>query len=272
MTEKINIDIIILSYAKSDELKQTTIDTINTLIESENPDKISFNILVIESNKNLKPYQFEHTTTLYTDVPFGYNRYMNIGIKATSNPYVCLCNNDLIFHRGWASAILEQMALDADLLSVNPYCEIAHSATIPADGSNIISTIPGILVGWCLFFKREMLKVTGYFDERFIFWYADNDYGNTMEKHRIKHALVTSSKVTHIGSQSHFILNDAERFEYTYGQYLYYDLKWIGKNPLSYFFKRSLLPVFRYLFMGRDHSKTRRFGFRALARLYGGIK
>src|SRR6202012_5956626 len=172
-----------------------------------------------ESNKSLKPHQFTHTTTIYPDEPFGYNRYMNIGITATSNPYICLCNNDLIFHKGWASNILNQMELDRELLSVNPYCDNYHKRGIEANGQNIISTVNGVLIGWCIFFKREILNVTGYLDEKFEFWYADNDYGNTMKKHAIKHALVTSSRVTHIGSKTHSTLTDKDLFEYTYGQY-----------------------------------------------------
>src|ERR1700749_4974158 len=101
-----HIDIIILSYAKDEKLKALTEQTIATLLDSEDPEHIKFDVLVIESDKSLRPYQYPGTQTIYPDETFGYNKYMNIGIKATGNEYVCLCNNDLVFHKGWAGAIL----------------------------------------------------------------------------------------------------------------------------------------------------------------------
>jgi GT2 family glycosyltransferase len=268
----VGIDIIILSYAKDKSLLALSCQTINTLVYSEDSQEISFNIIVIESNKSLKPFQYEHTTTIYTDEPFGYNRYMNIGIKASSNPYICICNNDLQFYKGWASQILRQMSIDKDLMSVNPYCEISHKKGIEDNGQNVVSTVNGILIGWCIFFKREILNITGYLDEKFKFWYADNDYGNTMAKFNIKHALVTSSKVTHLGSKTHSILSEGELFEYTYGQFLYYDLKWNNKSALSYHFKSTLLPAFKYFYLNRLRSKRFMLLCRLFSKLYGGLR
>src|ERR1700761_8999095 len=118
-----NIDIIILSYAKSDLLKQMTIDAINSLETSENSEKIIFNTVVLESNKALKPFQYPRTTTIYPEEAFGYNKYLNIGIQMTHNSYVCLCNNDLIFHKNWATEILEAFDQHPELSSANPYSE-----------------------------------------------------------------------------------------------------------------------------------------------------
>ena len=119
----IEIDIIILSYAKNGMLKQLTEQTISTLLVSEDPAQIHFNIIVIESNKNLAPFQFENTKTIYPKEKFNFNKYLNIGISLTSKKYTCLCNNDLIFHKNWASEILKEFARYPTLLSANPYCE-----------------------------------------------------------------------------------------------------------------------------------------------------
>ena len=105
MEEKVSIDVVILSYAKNDYLKGLTDQTIATLMDSEDPAKIYFNVIVIESDKKLQPYQFENSTTIYPVEKFGFNKYLNIGIKETSNKYICLANNDLIFHKGWATAM-----------------------------------------------------------------------------------------------------------------------------------------------------------------------
>ena len=93
------IDIIMLSYSHNEELKQMTENAIRSLIDSEDANKIKFNIILIESEKKLKPYQYPNTTTIYPNQVFGYHRYMNVGIRMTKARYVCLCNNDLYFHK-----------------------------------------------------------------------------------------------------------------------------------------------------------------------------
>ena len=272
MASPTDIDIIILSYAKNEELKALTEQTIETLFASEDPTEIHFNIIVIESNRQLNNYQFPHTRTIYPTEKFGYNRYANIGLKAGNGPYACLCNNDLVFHKGWATAILKQMDMDKDLESVSPYCEITHTRSIPDDGRNVISTTNGILIGWCIFFKRKILDTIGYFDEHFEFWFADNDYGNTLAKHHIKHALVTSSKVTHLGSKTHATLSENELFEKTYGQFLYFDAKWNKRFFLATWLKGLLMPGFRYFFIRRNANGFHLFGFKIVSKLYGGIR
>src|ERR1700761_6399027 len=123
---KTQIDIIILSYAKNEYLKGLTAQTIETLLASEDPEKIQFNVLVIESEKTLKPYQFPNSSTIYPDQKFGFHKYLNIGIKTTDSPFVCLCNNDLIFHKNWATEMLNAMDNDPTILSAVPYCPNFH--------------------------------------------------------------------------------------------------------------------------------------------------
>jgi len=232
-----NIDIIILSYAKTEELKQTTLNCIESLLASENPEEIVFETLIIESNKQMQPYQYPGTKTIYPDTAFGYNKYLNIGISLTNNAYVCLCNNDLIFHRSWASEILKAFANHPEIASVNPFCEnFGYDERILND-ENVIRqdknwSINGILTGWCIFVKRSVLTRIGPLDEQFVFWYADNDYNLTLRKHAIKHALVKSSLVTHLACQSHDLLLD-KKDKLTTGQRAIFEKKWHKKSLLK---------------------------------------
>lgn len=234
MHKSVEIDIIILSYAKNEELKKLTEQAIRTLIDSENPQEIKFNAVVIESNKLLKPFQFENSLTLYPDTEFGFNKYLNIGIKATDNPYICLCNNDLIFHKNWASEILKIMHQYPQIESANPFCDdFRYSFHINYNRAFVIGKpvnfFKGALTGWCIFLKREIFKTMGLLDERFCFWYADRDYGKTLLKYKIKHALVLNSVVTHLGNKSHGTLSDNRFSKLTYGQQYIYEDKW-GKD------------------------------------------
>lgn len=232
----IEIDIIILSYASSEELKKITTDGIDSLARSENPQHIKFNIVVIESNKEMKPYQYPDSKTVYPWQTFGYHRYMNIGIGMTRSKYVCICNNDLIFHEGWASEILRSFETDPELGSACPACSIHH----PEHGIALNSglhygyEVRTELVGWCIFFKREILKKTGKLDPAFKFWFADNDYGNTLKKHHIKHALVTSSIVDHLESRTLKTRSATEQLKLTSRERFYYEYKWEGRSYFSY--------------------------------------
>lgn len=237
-----NIDIIILSYAKTDELKQITLDCVESLLSSEKSGNIVFEALVIESNKKMSPYQYPGTKTIYPDEVFGYNKYMNIGINMTHNAYVCMCNNDLIFHEGWATEILKAFKQYPSIASANPYSENFDYDIRIKNGGNVIRRdktlyMDGVLTGWCIFVKRDIFKKIGLLDEQFTFWYADSDYDFTLRKHGIKHALIKSSLVTHLFCQSHDLLAN-RKDELTTGQKAIFEKKWHEKNIVKRAFRK----------------------------------
>lgn len=227
MEQPIEIDIIILSYAHSDELKKITQNCIGSLIISESSSEIRFNIVVIESEKSLNSFQYENTTTLYPETEFGYHRYMNIGIQLTSSPYVCICNNDLIFHENWATNMLNAFNRYG-LVSGSPACGIYHpGAGFPLDGNvHLGYRVRFEIAGWCLFFKRDILKLTGLLDPNLRFWFADNDYANTLWFLKLRHGLVTSSRVDHLESQTINGQTSERRQELTHGEITYSQKKW----------------------------------------------
>jgi GT2 family glycosyltransferase len=230
------IDIVILSYAGTDTLKKITSQCVESLLHSENPAEIEFNVIVIESMKSLKPFQYPGTKTIYPRRKFGYHRYMNIGIEMSGNPYVCICNNDLIFYPRWASEILKAFEKDASLMSASPACTVHHPAMgFELDSGNYYGyEVRKELIGWCILFKRSILKTTGKLDPGFKFWFADNDYSNTLKKHGIKHALITSSHVDHLESRTLKTKNDVEQRELTSRERFYYEYKWEGRSYFSY--------------------------------------
>ncbi|GAB3927680.1 glycosyltransferase family 2 protein [Mucilaginibacter myungsuensis] len=232
-----NIDIIILSYAKTEQLKQMTQDGINSLFASEDKGEIKFNVVVIESEKKLGNYQYPGTKTIYPDVSFGYNKYLNIGIRATNSRYVCLSNNDLIYHPGWATAMLKAFAEHPQLASANPYSENFDYDERIKTGPDVAwrhktMAMNGVLTGWCIFVKRDTLQKIGELDEQFTFWYADNDYDLTLRKHKLRHALIKPSLVTHLFCQSHDLLDDRHE-EMTSGQRAVFEHKWANRSVLK---------------------------------------
>ena len=232
----IEIDVIVLSFAKDEILRKVTADCVSSLFASEDKNEILFHCVVLESNRNLSPLQYEHTTTLYPKKKFGFNTYVNIGLRATRSPYVVIANNDLYFHQGWATEILRVMNADPSVVSASPVCTYHHPAFgIPLHSGNY----PGYeirkeIAGWCILLKREILDTIGFFDEKFRFWYADYDYANNLKAHHLKHVLISSSVVDHLDGRTTKELSKPKHFDFTLVSKLYYEYKWIHKNKLTY--------------------------------------
>ncbi|KQR72694.1 glycosyltransferase family 2 protein [Pedobacter sp. Leaf176] len=232
-----NIDVIILSYAKNSALKKLTEQTIASCVNSENPGEISFNIVVIESYRELEPFQFEHSTTIYPTAKFGFHRYLNIGIRNTAHDYICFCNNDLIFHKHWATEILNAMKQNPGLQCCNTFCDNFHQDKAHYYNGNINYGYENGLffTGWCFLVKRSIFDITGFFDEKFEFWFSDDDFRLTLKKKNLANALVIKSKVTHLRSET---LNKADKKKQKRLQYsslAYYKFKWQHHNPLKYY-------------------------------------
>lgn len=237
------IDVVILSFAKNAELRAMTETCLNTLLASEFPDEIVFDVIVVESNNQAPEYSQKGVRTLYLPGPFNYHRYMNEGIKRTAGVFVAICNNDLYFHPRWASELLKAFENDPQLISTSPACSLHH----PDNGFALNSGIyPGYRVlkeisGWCLVFRRSMLETTGMLDERFYFWYADDDYARTLEKNSLKHALVTSSVVDHLESKTLKTHNSAKQRLMTKRAKYDFQEKWSNKGKFYFFRKRAKL-------------------------------
>jgi len=234
------IDIIFLSNARTPELRKITEDALTSLKHSEDASAICFNIFVIESaseNKN----QYQGTTTIFPNIAFGYHRYMNIGLRAGTAPLVCMCNNDLVFHPGWASALLNAFNNDPTLMSASPYCGFFHGKRLTNPDQTVIAGYQnGIHVaGWCLFARRSIFPIVGPLDERFEFWYCDDDYRKTLEKHHLKHALVTNARVDHLGSRTLDNEPDSTRKDrMTRHQALLFHYKWGHRSWILYRLKQ----------------------------------
>lgn len=198
------IDVVIISWAKDDALLQVTKDGLNSLFKSE--DEVAFHVYIVESNKDIRyedmeEYQMKwmHSIqTIHTDLPFGYHRYLNLGRRAGSSPYVVLCNSDLTYEKGWANEIIRAMDFDPEYLSASPWCPQTQGPN-----SHLVDQIfegyrvRGELAGWCIFQQRSIYDQINELDEQFEFWYCDNDYAIQIEQAGIKHCLVCNSIVNH---------------------------------------------------------------------------
>lgn len=222
-----NIDVVIVSYAKNENLKKETIDCLTSLFESE--EEIEFYPYIVESNKKVD-YSNIHPNIkmIYPDVEFGYHRYLNIGRKEGKSEYVCLCNNDLVFNKKWATNILKVISNKSDVMSASPYSENPHKTKMKLKpmGVDYGYRVRRHLAGWCIFQKRKIYDIIGDLDERYVFWYCDNDYAETIKRKGIKHAFVKNSIVEHVESKTLNTMNSKTRLELTKKQIKIFKDKW----------------------------------------------
>lgn len=222
---KKSVDIVIISAANNNLLRAETEKAIDSLHKSESD--VRFCVYVIESNHKVS-YKGDAVKTVHPTESFGYHKYLNIGRKLGSSEFVCLCNNDLVFESGWASAIIESMQADPQLLSASPYCRHSHPhyGIEPNSGNIQGYQVRKLIPGWCIFQRRSIYKIIGDLDEQFIFWYADNDYSETIKHHNIKHQLITSAIVNHHTSRTLRTRPTPERRALTHAQKRLFNAKW----------------------------------------------
>lgn len=191
-----NLDVVILSFAKNDALKNITESCIKSLFESET--EINFNVWVYESESSLKPYQYPGTETIYLDEKFNYNRFMNYGFQKGTADYVAFCNNDLIFTKDWANNLLKTMQAhkinSASPLDSLYYSELANQGIIKG------YEVGKIVAGWCIVVNRKFFENLGGFNDYVRFYCSDNVYAEQLKRKGEMHALITNSIVNHLGN------------------------------------------------------------------------
>lgn len=232
------VDVVIISWAKTEELHQITKNGLDTLFNStfQYVAPITFHVYIVESNPDVNydeynQYKWMHScTTIHPNEEFGYHKYLNIGRRAGKSPYVALCNSDLTYEKGWASEIIKCMEQHPDILSASPWCPQTQGSNQPHIGNAYEGyRVRGELAGWCIFQQRKIYDKLGDLDERFTFWYCDNDYSMELQKHKIRHVLIPSSVVNHheknLGKTGE-TMSEEKKAEITFGQTKIFESKW----------------------------------------------
>lgn len=238
-----NVDIVIVSWARTPELLEVTKKGLDSLFQSA-INQVAFHVYVVESNPEIRyedmpDYQrkwMHSIKTIHPIEPFGYHRYLNIGRRAGTSPYVALCNNDLTFERGWAEEILNLMETHPRFLSASPWCPQTQGSNSEVRGKIYEGyRIRGELAGWCIFQQRSIYDIIGDLNEGVDFWYSDNIYVDQLKLKGIAHGLVCNSVVNHhernLGKTGSS-LSDGEQIKITRGEHPKY-VKALNKLKLE---------------------------------------
>jgi len=229
------INAIILSNTKTVKYHDMVNRCIDTMISST-PNH-TFKVFLFESNHEAKAngwtFNQPEVETIVPDEAFNFNRFYNLGLEKCTAEYVLLLNNDLIFEEGSVDKMVEAFAIDPELWSVSPWEPKTHK-THKASANLIYGyTIIRYICGWALMVKKDLFNIIGPYDERFVFWYQDNDYSENLKKHGIKHALVRDAVVHHLGSVSHKTIPKGQAWDFKQGLRQLFIDKWKTKKDES---------------------------------------
>lgn len=220
MSQKTLIDIVITSDCERKEHKQLTDNCIASLVASQ-PYEDAFNIIVVEGYSKFMDNQHTHDHCMLAlpREPFHYNRYLIAGSKCGNAEWVALCNNDLLFDKGWFTAL--NAAFNAHygaFKSFGPWCPLTHPQTMQGSNSYYIGyRIAHELTGWCIIVRRELWERMDI-NQKPEFWYCDNAYADELRRLGEPNMLIRSCIVTHLGSQTIKDLPKAELSRLTYNQ------------------------------------------------------
>jgi GT2 family glycosyltransferase len=213
------IDVIFLSYTKDLQYYGLTQRAINTLKALNR--QYSFNIIIIETNKNLydNGFVYENCKVIIPNEEFNYNKFLNIGLNECKNNFVLISNNDVIFTQNSIEAMMHVVEI-SKAGSVSPrepnwpqQQEFNNDSSAFVEGYEIGKH----LTGWCLLIKKQTLDILGKFDENFKFWYQDNDYAECLKRNNIRHVIALKSRVYHVNNFSHSLVDNNKLLELTHG-------------------------------------------------------
>ncbi len=252
-----DVDVIILSNTKDEKMFDILKQAVDTLHDRD-PDH-TFHVYIVESNKNISS-TFTHRLSeirgkfIIPQTEFNYNQYLNIGVRECKSDYITISNNDVVYYDSWFTNILRQFKKDPQLMSVSPIDRLWQRHTEQFFSSSkeihIGHRTSYEFAGWCFVVKKEVFKTLGAFDERFKFYYQDNDWVELYNLYSIKHGICTTSNVHHLLSKSHDLLKGDEAKLYNMReQYDVFIDKWSKLGSMKY--KRLSLLI--CTIEGREH-------------------
>lgn len=195
------LSVIILSYTVDDDIYQMNCRAIDTLYASEKWSDGEPEVLLMESNHNSSYKYDERVRVMIPEEKFGFHRFFNIGLDNTRGDFVAFCNNDIVFEKGWWSAIMKVKAKHPKFMCFSPV-----DSSYPMMAEEIAKGKEYVIgwenkrhfAAWCFVWERKVFKTIGRFDETFDFYSADGDELQTMHYWAIPNVLVTGSVVKHL--------------------------------------------------------------------------
>jgi GT2 family glycosyltransferase len=212
-----SLSVVILSKTLDDDIYKMNCNCLDSLFASEDWEDYSLQVFLIESNRE-NPYTYDdRVQVIIPEEPFNFHAYLNMGIKLSDTDFVALCNNDIVFSKGWYTEILKVKSGRKDFLCFSPIdrdYKTMSEELFPGNKDYYIGWDNKYhFAAWCFVLDRTIFKITGMLDETFNFYSADDDFLMTLRKYALKNVLVTKSHVKHLSQQVTQKIGKRQSFE-----------------------------------------------------------
>jgi GT2 family glycosyltransferase len=214
MDKTARVDVIVLSLVKDEKSFART----NRCIESYLKSPLVNKVIVVESNKEFSyNYTSKNVELVIPGEEFNYNRFYNIALDRCKSEFVMGPNNDLVVHDNCIEHLVEQFDNYPEIDSLCPVDRKWHRHTkmyLPSDNKVYLGYETSLHMFGCVFMcRRSIFQKIGYLDERFFFFYQDNDYIMCLQRLGILHGVYTGAEISHESGGSNNIANG--RYAYT---------------------------------------------------------
>ncbi|WOI23096.1 glycosyltransferase family 2 protein [Nonlabens ulvanivorans] len=194
------LSVVILSNITDSASAELLVDAVSSLSSSISHN--DYEVIVVESGDLFQSENIigkRGIVIAYDFKDFNFHKALNQGFIKARGEYVCFSNNDVIFHENWFENI--KNVLEKNGLNAGSPVDPKDDKLWMFDKSNL-SFIEGYEIqkffkGWCFVIENQSMKRLKKFDERFQFYFADNDFVLELLKFNIRHAVVLNSFVEH---------------------------------------------------------------------------
>lgn len=200
----------------------------------------------------------------------GFGPAANLGVSRGENPYVAICNADLLPQRDALAELVGACRQNADAGMVGPVFSdggnryhdhlpgpltlLARSAVGGFGRKSIQAPDPGQVArveqpsGACFMVKRTTWNDCGGFDDRFFLWYEDVDLAHRLRDAGKTGLIVGGARVEHIGGESFGRLDAVEKQNLRLDSLLLYIRT---HHPVTAVFARPLIFLSRRMRLNR---------------------
>lgn len=209
-------DVIILSLAVDEQTFQTTRSCIDSYINTA--DDLVNKIYVVETNPNFDlDYKQEKVKLIKPNEHFNYNKFYNIALSECTAQYIIGPNNDLLIQPNCLQTLIKEFQTNQDIHSISPIDREWHRHTpmyLPSENKLYYGYEVSLHMFGCIFAcRRSVFERIGFLDEKFYFFYQDNDYAMSLERCDLLHGVHTGARVKHQSGHSNKYAED--RLKYT---------------------------------------------------------
>ncbi len=216
------VSIITVTY-NCENVLDKYLSSVLSSIEEDDEVIIVDNASTDNTRNILKKINHKNVKLIFNLENYGYSKAVNIGIKASKNPYVIFLNPDTVVYKGWIESLQKHFTSE-DTGAVAPisnysalyqnfylYCKEISEFNLPDEeliylyikdknyGKSIESKL---LLGFCIITRREILEKIGYLDEELFLGNDDLEFSWRLRENGYKLKIAIDTFIYHKGHES----------------------------------------------------------------------